>query len=51
MSDDTDWASLLNDVICDVCDEPIADCVCDEDIDASDYDKHALDEQYLPDDI
>jgi hypothetical protein len=49
MSEETDWESLLSDVTCDVCDEPMADCVCDVDIDDGDYDKHALDEEELKD--
>jgi hypothetical protein len=46
--DYTDWESLLDDVVCDICDNPIAKCVCNEDIEESmDYDKHAFDEEEL----
>jgi len=46
--DNTDWESLLDDVFCGMCDEPVAKCVCNEDIEESpDYDKHAFDEDDL----
>ena len=50
--DNTDWESLLDDVFCGMCDEPIAKCVCNEDIEESpDYDKHAFDEDDLEEQI
>jgi len=54
MTDDTtDWASLLSDYECDNCGETLDECTCDEvdEEDDGDYDKHALDEENLPNDI
>jgi len=50
--EDTDWESLL-DYVCVACEEPLEDCECEDEDEAfnGDYDKHALDEEELEDEV